>query len=569
MSKKSRKLIRSRPAESAASAEAPLAEQPVTRYFWFLPDEPTVPVDEKALHDQMKQWRHGRATRTLWDAIQDAYVAVFGIVLIGAMVVSAVMSAQSATAGCNTASCATSRTLLPWATVAAVTSLALILARMFGPVLASAAEGFWMMDAPISRARLLRGRLVLALTGFFLLGGLSGALVAALTGSSIPMIVGWGLAAALISSGLTAYAAVEQRLERRTVLNAIQVFLGLLSLLTLVGVVASAAGWIDLQPVATHAEVVAWGLAALGLALLVGALFPALRGLDGIRRARLLSGGSLVSGMQGAMYALDLGLIRDIIVDRAARERGHVKPAPGRGKGVSALVWRDLERLRRFPGPLVGWAVTMIVPYAAEALGWTVLNPFLSGLALVAALVPFMNTLRVLTRTKGLARVFPFTNGQLRTSAMLIPGVFAALWAVAVAPAFAGVAAAGQAGMSWAQAAVTATITALAGFLGAVRWVTAKPVDFSVPMMATGAGAMPPSLMFNLFRGLDIVALVTAPIMAGWSAYISLGIAMVVFLFLRTPLNTDDLKEQQERAKRELEESRAERDKIRVARPGR
>ena len=35
-------------------------------------------------------------------------------------------------------------------------AVALAASRLFGPVLASAAEGFWLLDAPISRASLLR-----------------------------------------------------------------------------------------------------------------------------------------------------------------------------------------------------------------------------------------------------------------------------------------------------------------------------------------------------------------------------------------------------------------------------
>ena len=74
--------------------------------------------------------------------------------------------------------------------------------------------------------------------------------------------------------------------------------------------------------------------AGVGLAV---ALRSAGQRLERIRRARLVSGGSLVSGMQGAMFALDFGLIRDILVEREAAERGHVRPTKGRGLGVTAI----------------------------------------------------------------------------------------------------------------------------------------------------------------------------------------------------------------------------------------
>src|SRR5690606_42015157 len=63
-------------------------------------------------------------------------------------------------------------------------SIAVAAARLFGPVLASAAEGFWMLDAPINRASLLRSRLLAAVVLAGLAGSAAGALVAALTGRS-------------------------------------------------------------------------------------------------------------------------------------------------------------------------------------------------------------------------------------------------------------------------------------------------------------------------------------------------------------------------------------------------
>lgn len=568
MSKKARtKAAAGTPAPASTSTPTP-AEAPAKAYhFWFLPDADPVPVDENALHGLMKTWRHGRATRSLWDAIQDAYVAVFSIVMIGAMIVNAVLKAQSTSASCSANSCVAARTLLPWATVAGVAAFSLVVSRMFGPVTASAAEGFWLMDAPISRYRLLRSRLVLALAAVFGLGALTGGLVAALTGSDAAGLVGWSLAGATLSAGLTAFAAVAQRSERTRLVSVVQALLGLLAVAVLLVVVGTASGWINITFAASVNDILAWALAGIGLILLIGSGTLAFRGLNGIRRARLLSGGSLVSGMQGAMYALDFGLIRDILMDRAAREKGFVKAEKGRGTGVAALVWRDWQRIRRSPKPFIGLAVSLVTPYAFDSLGWGILSPLISGLGLVIALVPFMTTLRVLSRTKGLVRLFPFTNAQLRSAAMVVPGVLAALWTMAATPALAGITSGGT--NDWANAALVSTAVGFAGFLGAVRWVTAKQVDFGVPMMATGAGAMPPSLMFNLFRGFDMVALVTAPIMLGFGPIWGIGIGLVAFFFLRSPLNSDELREQQEQAKKELAANKAEKERVRIARPGR
>ncbi|HEY3339283.1 MAG TPA: DUF6297 family protein [Propionicimonas sp.] len=573
MSKKSRKLIRATPTAEEAGADAtPEVVQPaVERTFFFLPDVEPVEVDERELHDEMKLWRHGRATRTIGQLLSDSYVMLFSVVVLGAMVTSVVLRAQAGMTGCNTEACASGRLLLPSATVLACYALALGMAALFGPVLASAAEGSWLMDAPISRRRLLRGRLVIPLVGSFGVATIVTALVGALSGLSWLQVIAWSAAAGLGSSALVTLAASEQPLERTRILKTLQVIFASAALLLLLVVIAVAAGWLPVSVVAVAGSAT-WLLAAvavLALAALLVLLRVTLSRLESIRRARLMSGGSLVSGMQGAMFALDFGLIRDILVERRMIAKGHVKPTRGRGLGLMALVWRDVERLRRSPSAFLGLAASLFVPYAADALRMVQLNPIISGLALVAGLVPFLGSLRVLTRTGGLARSFPFKTAQLRTAAMAVPAALALLWGLAATPAFIGIARSG-ADRGALDGLSAALVTAIAGLLGAVRWVTAKKVDFQTPMMATESGAMPPTLLFNLFRGIDMVALITAPLILGAAAYWSLAIALVVFVALRGSFNAEDLRAEQEAAKRELAESKkAAADRQKIPRPTR
>lgn len=568
MSKKSRKLIRSTPVNPPAAEPAAPAKEP-ERSFWFLPNTPTEAVDERDLHDLMKQWRHGRATRTIGEAIQDAYVAIFSVLMVGAMIVNLVINAQSTVAGCTAVNCISARTLVPWATWFALLGLMLGVSRLFGPVLVSAAEGFWLMDAPIERSRLLTGRLRLATIAFGFIAAILGALTAALSGSA-PLEIGlWALADGLGAAAVTAFAAAEQTRDRTRVTRAVQTVLATLALAALLLTVAVAAGWLTLNVPAWTSIGVPAVAAVLGLVVLIVSLVAALRRLGDIRRARLVSGGSLVSGMQGAMYALDFGLIRDIVVERAAVERGHVTPTVGRGTGLQALLWREIQRLTRFPRPLIGLAASVVAPYALDALGLAVLNPFISGLILVVVLVPFMSTLRVLTRTGGLARLFPFRTSQVRSVAMVVPLLLALLWQVATVPAFVGITT-GGAERSVLDGVLAALITGLAGWLGAVRWVTAKKVDFGKPMVATESGAVPPTLILNLFRGLDMVALITAPIMFGLSPLISFGLAGVIFIFLRGTFSMDEMRAQQDQLKREQEVAkRPSGQKIKVQRPTR
>ena len=573
MSKKSRKLIRATPGPEEADAlpqSAVEASEPEWN-FYFLPDVEPIQVDERELHDEMKLWRHGRATKTIGQVLQDGYVMVLSVVVLGAMVSSAVLRAQTGMAACNTEACASGRLLLPSGMILACYALALGMASLFGPVVASAAEGSWLMDAPISRRRLLRGRLVVPLVASFGIATITTALVGALSGLTWLQVVAWSAAAGLGSAALVTLAASEQPRERTRLLKVLQSAFATGALLLLLVVIGVASGWVPVSVVSIDGSAT-WlllGVAVLSVVAIVVLLRLAISRLEEIRRARLLSGGSLVSGMQGAMFALDFGLIRDILVERQMIAKGHVKPTRGRGLGLSALVWRDVERLRRNPKAFLGLGASLFVPYAADALRMVQLLPIIGGLALVAGLVPFLGSLRVLTRTGGLARAFPFKTAQLRTASMAVPAVLALVWGLAATPAFIGIARTG-ADRGVLDGLTASLITAAAGLLGAVRWVTAKKVNFQTPMMATESGAMPPTLIFNLFRGLDMVALVTAPLIFGIAPYWSVVLAIVVFVFLRGSFNADDLRAEQEAAKRELAASKQEKtDRQKIPKPTR
>ncbi|MDR1432119.1 MAG: DUF6297 family protein, partial [Propionibacteriaceae bacterium] len=202
MSKKTRKKAVA-PSEPVVAAEAVEREYE----FFFLPDADPVPADERDLHDLMKWWRHGRATKTIWQAISDGYVALFTAVVITAMLASVVVDAQSGQSGCDSLTCATAKTLLPAATCLACYALALSVARMFGPILASAAEGFWLMDAPISRRQLLRSRMVIPVVIAGAVALLLTGVVAALAGVDWITVAIWALGAGVGSAAMMAMAA--------------------------------------------------------------------------------------------------------------------------------------------------------------------------------------------------------------------------------------------------------------------------------------------------------------------------------------------------------------------------
>jgi hypothetical protein len=517
------------------------------------------PASPRSLKRLIRDWRRGRATKRLSEVFHDAYIALIGALMIGAMLVNVVLTAQRTVAQCDSVSCLSARTVLPWAGFAAAVAVALAVSRLFGPVLASAAEGFWLLDAPISRALLLRARLLGAVAAALALGALLGALVAALTGSPGPEVAIWAAATGLSAAAAVAFAAAEQGVERTRLTHAVSYLFGLAGLAALLLVVAVAAEWVQLGVSDSVGAELALVLGGFAVAVLVISYLLAQIRLSQIRRTRLLSGGALVSGISGAFFALDIGLARDIVVERRAVEKGHVKPERGQGVGVQALTWREWQRLRRFPQPLLVLAATVVVPYAADALGMSVLTPVLAALALFGALVPTLGGLRVLTRTGGLARCLPFTLSQIKIASITVPAILAAIWAVLTTAAYRGFGD-GAVDRSIAEASLMAVATAAAGLLAAVRWTQAKGVDFSAPMVSTQAGAIPPGLMTNIFRGFDVAILVTAPMLLGVSPFWSLLVAVIAALVLLNSMDAESLRARQAEQREELERQRKARD---------
>jgi hypothetical protein len=201
---------------------------------------------------------------------------------------------------------------------------------------------------------------------------------------------------------------------------------------------------------------------------------------------------------------------------------------------------------------------TIVVPYAAVALGMGVLTSVFAALALFGATVPLLGGLRVLTRTGGLARCLPFTLSRIKLASIAVPAFLALGWAVAVVPAFLEVTAEQPARVA-ADGITAAIATAAAGLLAAVRWTQAKGVDFGAPMISSQAGAFPPGLVTNLFRGFDVCLLTTAPMAFGFSPLWSLLIAGIAALILLNSLDAEALRARQAEQQRQLEAEKKQR----------
>jgi hypothetical protein len=170
----------------------------------------------------------------------------------------------------------------------------------------------------------------------------------------------------------------------------------------------------------------------------------------------------------------------------------------------------------------------------------------------------------VLTRSGGLARSLPFSASQIKLASVAVPAVVALLWASGTTAAFRGFGD-GAVHRSIVDASLMAVATAAAGLLGAIRWTQAKGVDFGAPMISTQAGAFPPGLMTNLFRGFDVCLLITAPMLLGFSAFWSLLLAGIVALVLMNSLDAESLRAKQAEQQKLLEDQRRQREAETIA----
>ncbi len=188
-----------------------------------------------------------------------------------------------------------------------------------------------------------------------------------------------------------------------------------------------------------------------------------------------------------------------------------------------------------------------------------VLTPVFGALALFGATIPLLGGLRVLTRTGGLARCLPFSLSRIKLASIAVPAVLAALWAIATTPAFLGLGV-GAADRTPLDAFFMAVATGAAGLLAAVRWTQAKGVDFGAPMVSTQAGAVPPGLVTNVFRGFDVCLLSTAPMALGFSPIWSLLIAGIAALILLNSMDAESLRARQAEQQKLLDQQKRQRE---------
>jgi hypothetical protein len=481
-----------------------------------MPDVPVEVPSAREVRGQVREWRRGRAELRWGEALSDGYIAVFCVLMIGAMGGNVVLSLRQLADDSCTGSCTAVRSTLPWLAALAVALLALGLARLLGPVFSPPAANAWLLSTPVDRGALLRpgwGRTAALSVAIAALALLAPAVLGGFSPVEGAVFLVAGGATALACVGMAALSQVREDRVARWLTWTLTAALWLLLSLS----ATQDAGVLPGLPIG-----VAAALAAVLVAVAVALFWSVRLAMSRVSRRVLGYTEHLSPSLSGALSSVDLGLMYDVLLARRWGRGAHVRTRTGGPLGWRALVHRDLLRAVRAPQPFVLLAALVLVPYAAAEAGAgravvlvTTLLGLLGGPAMCAGL-------RVVVRTQSLARMFPLRRQTLLLAHVAVPGTALLLFALATTPTLLDAAPSGEA----VNLAIACALSALAS---TVRWVTGKPPNYAAPMVSTPAGGVPTGVFGSLARGFDVWAFTALPLMFGTggmmvSSVISIGV---------------------------------------------
>jgi hypothetical protein len=469
------------------------------------------------LRRQVRAWRRTRAELSVWQVVEDAYVAVLSIAVLGAMAGSVVLGLRDMGDVACAGTCAAVRSLAPWPAALLLVALLLALARLLGPVFVPPAAGPWLLATPVDRGDLLRPSLVRALGLPALVAPLLLVPVVVLAG--LPPLTGAlvTLAGASASVAVVAHAAYGQvhaghpsRWVARVVTSAVWL---LVAWAALAPRTLPAAG-------PDNAVTAGVGLLALGVAVAYG--LRTLRRLDRTSRAALARTEDAWPSLSGALASMDLTLLHDVLLSRRWAVVASLRVRRGGPRGWWVLVHRDLVRAVRAPQPWLIALGSLMLPFALARAG------LVHGIVVASALVGFgvgiglSSGLRVLARTPTLARMLPYRGWQVRLAQLVLPATAMVLLGAACAWALLDSVAPGT-------AALLGAVVVLASLAATARWLCSPPPDYGSPLLSTPAGGLPPSVVLAWGRGFDVWAacslLVLLDTRAAWVALlVALGV---------------------------------------------
>lgn len=400
--------------------------------------------------------------------------------------------------------------VLTAATIQALASVALLalmtgMAVRLGPLGTGSAGVRWWVPMPVDRRGLLtpsywRGVAVAVVVGA---GGLA---AIALASGADPGAAGrsaaLGAAAGLLLVGLAGLIQPRTRVAA-TVARVSDV---LIAAVPVAGVVLVAAGWSDLREL----SVPPWAIVAVG----AGALALAVvwwRRLEALGAQVLRTQSAVADQAGGAILSLDTRELGRAL-SRAGSTRGGRARRPSRFATVrgpvTALVAADLTLLRRSPSAiaqLVGLTALVIVAQQVPA--------FEGGFGLFVLLVVAgfrgaqlgAEGARTAEMVPALDAMMPLSARDARLARTVVPALTALLaLVVGVVPLVLGTG-------EWLWFALVVVVAAGMG-AAAIRGAYRKPPNWSGPLMATPAGALPTGATSMIAQGPDVAVLSAIPL---------------------------------------------------------
>ncbi len=459
-------------------------------------------------------------------------MAVFATVMLGGMFVNAVVQAGAVTDRlCASAACSDARSLVPWLIAGASLLAVLGVSRLFGPVYVTPADATWLLSSPLDRATLLRPRLARVLLTTLLATCAATGVGVLLAGASRGAGLAFTAAAALLASAVAAACTYAQEHDRRGVVTGAQ---WVLVAVIWAAVAAVAVGEAPSVPLPAEGAPVVVAVVVAAAAAVLGAV-AAWRHLGRLRRRDVAGGGELAPGLSGALATLDLALAYDVVLAHRWRDRGAVRSGRGGPGGALALLTSELRRLRRSPHRLVVLAATVVVPYAAAAAGVGRFVVLVAAAAGFAACLPLLSGLRVVSRGPSVARALPFSSALAQVMTAALPTLAALAYGAATTAAM-------REGVDADPGAALACGLAVGAAAAAsgVRWTTRRAPDYTRPLIATPAGAVPTNLYGSIIAGFDVLLLAVTPMLLapdvrGATVSLLLSVGVWAYLVSRPP----------------------------------
>lgn len=459
--------------------------------------------------------RTRRHRRGLWALVGDVYTALFAVAMSGALTAPhlgrLVPGQQVRLADGTLTGAGADPAWVVLAVLLAALAPALWPLRRLGPLFLRPDQAAWWLPLPADRSGLLAPVLRVEAAVALASGAACGALLGVLAGAGAWGATAWSLLVGVGTAGVVLLLVCDQLSRREpTALTAV---------LVLAGTAALAAAFLTPFPRSGSASSGLAVAGVVGAVLLLGAWRRARAGLDVLRDRDLLEVVARSFGAHVSLLALDTRALGRLLSPPPRL------PAPGRRGGPPLLRRGRRLPLRLRPLAVVAQVDALVLwrqPRRALQLLVGLLLVLLAGVVqagwLLPAAVVLLGTLTAVLAVAEPARQAWFDVGAqaglpaspwaLRAGHLLVPAGVMTLWAGAcVLPLTAGRDLAG-----WGSGPALALLAGV-GWGGAAVACGLRPVpDFSVGLVASPVGSLPPAVGQMLLGALAPCVVVSLPV---------------------------------------------------------